>query len=585
MSASTLAVGQRSSWDGRGQYILPGLLVAFTVALILLPLATMIMFSLRAGPPWNPGAWTLENYEIAYSDPDTFIIFWNTVLVAAASTAISVGTAVVFAFLTERTDLPFRNVAWGLMLIPMAMPGLLFAVSWTLLLSPRIGMFNVWLREFMGLFGFEGSEGPFNIYSLTGMIFLEGMRGVTTTFLIMVGAFRAMDPSMEEAARTSGASNLTTLRRVSLPLLTPAIFGATMYTFMEHLESLEIPIIIGLPAKVYVFPTYIYFTTQRYTPPQYGLAAALSVTFVIVSILLIWAYRKMRAGGGRYTTVTGKGYRPRIIPLGRWRWPFFSAFVLFFMAAIGAPALALLWSSFLPSPMAPSWDLFDSLTLRNYVRIYNDKNTWEAAWNTFNISIAAATLTMALSLTMAWVAVRMRSRWGAVLDGLAFQSQSLPGIVIGIALIFFSLQPPFDMLKLYGSLTVVVFGLTLSYLSFGSRMMSGALEQVHKELEEAGRTSGAGWSVIMRRIVVPLLIPTFISGWIWVVTHALRNLSVPLLLTSRENKVLSVLLWHTWDDGYSGRASALGVGLLVALGLITVLGRWAVTRLSRQQTG
>ena len=501
------------------------------------------------------------------------------------STAISVGIAIMFAFLTERTDLPYRNVAWGLMLVPMAMPGLLFAVSWTLLLSPRIGMFNVWLREFLDLFGIEVSEGPFNIYSLWGMIFLEGMRGVTTTFLIMVGAFRAMDPSVEEAARTSGASNFTTLRRVSLPLLTPAIFGATMYTFMEHLESLEIPIIIGLPARVFVFPTYIYFTTQRYTPPQYGLAAALSVAFVIVSILLIYWYRRMTRGGGRYATVTGKGYRPRLIVLGRWRMPLFVTFVLFFILSIGAPAAALLWSSFLPSPQAPSWALFDSLTTRNYTRIYGDKTVWQAAWNTLNISVAAATLSMALSLTMAWVAVRLRSRWGAVVDGLAFQSQSLPGIVIGIALIFFSLQWPFSELQLYGSLTVVVLGLTLSYLSFGSRMMSGALEQVHKELEEAGRTSGARWHVIMQRIVIPLLIPSFISGWIWVVTHALRNLSVPLLLSSRDNKVLSVVLWHTWDDGYAGRASALGVGLLIALGMITVLGRWAVTKLSRQQEG
>lgn len=583
MSTNLLALGRRDSWEGRGQYVLPVALVGFTVALILLPLLTMIMFSLREGPPWNPGAFTLDNYVVAYTDSDTFTIFGNTLLVAAASTAISVSVAILFAFLTERTDLPYRNVAWGLMLIPMAMPGLLFAVSWTLMLSPRIGMFNVWLRELFGLFGLEMTEGPFNIYSLSGMIFLEGMRGVTTTFLIMVGAFRAMDPSVEEAARTSGASNWTTLRRVSLPLLAPAILGATMYTFMEHLESLEIPIIIGLPAKVYVFPTYIYFTTQRYTPPQYGLAAALSVTFVLVSILLIYGYRRILGSGGRYATVTGKGYRPRIIPLGKWRIPLFAAFVVFFFLAIGAPALALLWSSFLPSPQAPSWELFDSLTLRNYVRIYNDRNTWDAVWNTLYISLGAATLTMGLSLTLAWVAVRMRSRWGAVLDGLAFQSQSLPGIVIGIALIFFSLQPPFDLLKLYGSMTIVVFGLTLSYLSFGARMMAGALEQVHKELEEAGRTSGAKWSVIMRRIVVPLLIPSFISGWIWVVTHALRNLSVPLLLTSRENKMLSVLLWHTWDDGASGRAAALGVGMLVGLGAITILGRWAVTSLSRQQ--
>ena len=197
MTGAMLALGRRESWEGRGQFILPVVLVGFTVALILLPLLTMILFSLRLGPPWNPGDFSLDNYITAYGDIQTYEIFGNTVLVAAASTAISVGIAIMFAFLTERTDLPYRNVAWGLMLVPMAMPGLLFAVSWTLLLSPRIGMFNVWLREFLDLFGIEVSEGPFNIYSLWGMIFLEGMRGVTTTFLIMVGAFRAMDPSVE----------------------------------------------------------------------------------------------------------------------------------------------------------------------------------------------------------------------------------------------------------------------------------------------------------------------------------------------------------------------------------------------------
>jgi len=580
---SRLTGFNRESWSGRSQFILPAIIVALTLALILVPIGAMVLFSFRNGTPWNPGDFSLSNYIGAYGDPQTYAIFGNTLILAVASTIFSVGVAILFAFLTERTDLPYRNVAWGLMLVPMAMPGLLFAVSWTILLSPRIGIFNVWMREIADLFGHEMTEGPLSIYNIWGMIFLEGLRGVSTTFLIMVGAFRAMDPSLEEAARTAGASNLTTLRRISLPILTPAILAATMYSFMTHLESLEIPLIIGLPAKFYVFPTYIYFTTQRYTPPEYGLAAALGATFLIISILLVYWYRKIVGQSGRYATVTGKGYRPRIIHLGRWRIFFFSIFVVYFLLTIAAPAAALLWSSFLPLPMAPSWDLLDSLTLKNYIRTFGDDDIWEVIWNTLWVAIGAATLTMVMALTIAWVVVRLRSKWAGVLDTVAFLPHALPGVVIGIALIFFVIQPPFNELKLYGTLTIVVLGMTISYLSFGSRTMTGAMAQIHNEMEEAAMVSGAQWRVIMMKIVVPLLLPAFISGWIWVATHALRNFSIPLLLASRDNEVLSVVMWHSWDDGTPGYTAAIGVAMMVALGIFTIAGRWLVMKVSRQQ--
>ena len=187
------------------QYLLPTTVTVFTIILVLVPLATMIQFSLRSGNPWMPdGVFTFENYVNAYGYPQTYTILWSTIWLGLASTLVSLSIAALFAFLTERTDLPYRHVAWALMLVPMAMPGLLYAVSWTMLLSPRIGIFNVWLRSLLGLFGIDlAGEGPFNIYSMTGMVFLEGIRGVTTTFLILVGAFRAMDPSLEEAARSS----------------------------------------------------------------------------------------------------------------------------------------------------------------------------------------------------------------------------------------------------------------------------------------------------------------------------------------------------------------------------------------------
>lgn len=583
MNTNLLRWNSRRQLAGRGQFVLPGAILAFTLALILVPLATLIIFSFRAGTPWEPGGFTLENYSIAYSDPQTYTIFLNTLWLAVGSTAISVVVAGFFAYLTERTDLPYRNVAWALMLIPLAMPGLLFAVSWTFLLSPRIGTFNVWLRELMSLFGSDATQGPFNIYGGIGyMIFLEGMRGVTTAFLIMVGGFRAMDPALEEAARASGASNGKTLFRVTFPLLTPVILAATMYSFMTHLESLEIPIIIGLPAKVFVFPSFIFFSTQRYTPPEYGLAAALGATFLVVSILLVIWYRRVAGKSGRFATVTGKGYRPRIIRLGRWRFFFASIFVVYFFLTIGAPTLALMWSSLLPVPMAPSLELLDQISLQHYVAVFGEFETWKAAWNTVLVAVGAATLTMLLSLTMAWFIVRQKVKGAGLLDAVTFVPQAIPGIVIGIALIFFFTQPPMSQFRLFGTLTIIVLGLTISYLAFGSRTMTGALSQIHLELEEAAHASGARWLVTMQRVVLPLLLPAFIGGWIWVASHALRNFSIPLLLTSRENKVLSVIMWHSWDDGFPGQTAALGVFLIAVLAVLALGGRWLVIRLSRQ---
>ncbi len=583
MTTVALDLKRRNFWIGRRQFALPTIGIAITLGLILLPLTTLILFSFRDGTPWDPGSFTLRNYINAYSDPQTYTILLNTALLAVLSTALSVGIAIFFAFLTERTDMPFRNVAWGLMLVPMAMPGLLFAVSWTFLLSPNNGVINVWLRDFFGLFGWEMRRGPLNIYSFSGMVFLEGLRGVTTTFLIMVGAFRAMDPSLEEASRISGASNRTTLFRVSLPLLTPALMAAGMYSFMTHLESLEIPIIIGLPAKIFVFPSYIFFTTQRFVPPQYGLSAALGATFLIISIALVIWYRRVIGRTGRFATITGKGYRPRILSLGKWRYVFFGIFLLYFLATIGAPTLSLLWASLLPIPQTPSFELFDQLSFRHYRAIFARPDIVSATINTIWVALGAATLTMVLSLVVAWFVIRQKSRGSGFVDAISFLPHAIPGVVIGIALIFLVTQPPLNHLRLFGTLTIVVLGLTISYIAFGSRTMTGALAQLHADLEEAAKTSGATWRIVMQRIVLPLLLPAFIGGWIWVASHSLRNFSIPLMLAGRDNRVLSVVMWRTWDDGSPGQTAALGVLLILALGVFTVGGRWLVARVSQQQ--
>ncbi len=565
------------------EHLVVVLAILLTVWLVIVPLATLIIFSFRLGNPWDPGGFTLEHYASAYSDPQTYSMFFNTALLAGFSTALSVALATLFAFLTERTDMPFRNVAWGLILVPMAIPGLLFAVSWTFLLSPQIGLFNVWMRSVLGFFGVETATGPLNIYSLWGMVLLEGLRGVTTTFLIMVGAFRAMDPSLEEAARVAGASGRRTFFGIFIPLLTPAILGATMYSFMTHLESLEVPLIIGLPARIHVFPTYIFYTTQRYTPPEYGLSAALGATFLLVSILLVYLYRYAMRQEGRFATITGKGYRPRVVALGKWRYAALSVFLLYFGLTIAAPSFVLFWSSLLPVYMTPSWELLSDLTLNHYRAIFTDSDVLDATVNTIVVALSAATLTMLLSLVVAWVILRKRFRGRTVLDAVTFLPHALPGVIIAIAFLFLYLQPPLSSLHLYGTVWIIVLGLTVSYVAFGSRSMTAALAQVHVELEEASHVSGAKWLTLMRRIVLPLVLPAFIGGWIWVASHSLRNFSVPLILATRENWLLSVVMWHTWEDGDPGQTAALGVALIVVLAILTVGGRWTVARMSRRQ--
>jgi iron(III) transport system permease protein len=562
--------------------LLPLSAVLILVGLIVLSLVFLFLFSIRRGTPWEPGPYTLQNYITVYSTPATYTVFFNTIIVAATSTAVSLVVAILFAFLTERTDMPFRNLAWGLMLVPLAVPGLLFAMSWTFLLSPKIGFFNLGLRKFFSVFGVEWSEGPLNLYSLWGMIFLEGLRGVTTIFLMVVGAFRTMDASLEEASSVAGASSGVTFLRVTAPVLAPAILAAATYSFMTNLESLEIPIVIGVPAAIHVFPTYIYFTTQRFSPPEYGLAATLSILLVLVSILLVVWYRRTVGQASSFATVTGKGYRPRVLALGKWRYPALALYSLFFLFTIAAPLFALVWRSLFRYQTEPSTQALFRATLQNYRAVLNTDGLVSVALNTFLVSIGAATLTMLLSLIASWVIIRGKFKGKGGLDSLLFLPHALPGVVIGLAFIFLCAQPPLSYINLYGTVWLIILGLTVSYIPFGSRTMNGAMVQVHPELEEAGEVAGSNWATILRRILWPLLLPSFISGWIWIASHSLRAFSLPLMLASRDSKVISMVLWRMWDDGNGGQSAALGVLLILVLALLTATGRWSVNRLNRQ---
>lgn len=553
--------------------------VAVLLWLIIIPLGQMFLSSFRSGHPIAPGPFTLNNYLVAYTNPLTYRMIWNTLVFASTGTAITVLIAITFAWLLERTDMPMRDLCWTLLLVPLAMPGLLFSMAYVFLFMPQSGIVNVWLRDLFGLFGVEITQGPINVYSLGGMIFLDGMRGVATVFLLVVGAFRMMDPALEEASFASGAKNWTTLSRVTLPVLRPALLAALLYEFTSSMESFEAPLVVGLPGRVFVYSTMIYIST-RDAIPNYGLGAAFAASYFVMALVFVYFYQRATLRQAeRFATVTGKGYRPRMIGLGRWRYPALGLFFLYFILAILLPLGVLIWVSFLPSYRPPSWELLSQLSWRHYRLIFNEPQVLRSIWNTIVVTAFTATGTVVLAFAISWLVVRSKLKGRFALDSLTFASHAIPGVVVALSFIFLYLQPPFRSLGLYGSVWVISLALITQYIAFATRTTNAAVTQIHKELEEAAEVSGASRVRIVWQITFPLIGPAFIAAWIWVAAHAIRAFSVPLMLASRDSWPIAVMLWHLWDEEQNlPAAAALGVMLILVLSVITFFGRFIIAR-------
>ncbi len=553
-------------------------IIALLLWVVAAPIIMLIMSSLREGNFITPGAFTLGNYRTVYLSPMTYPALLNTLIYAAAVSFISLVMATIFAWLVERTDMPGSDWAWTMMLLPLAMPGILRSMAWILLLSPRSGIINVYLRDFLNLFGLGLTEGPFNIFTLTGMIFIEAVSGSTTLFLLMVGAFRLMDPSMEEAAKISGASTMTTLRRVTLGLMLPAVLAAAMYSFLGNLDDFETPLLIGLQAGIYLLPTLIYFTA--YVSPSYGLATAYSSIFIIFTVVMVWIYyRVIIRRSDRYAAITGKGYRPRRLSLGRWRWPALGLFIVFFTLNIVLPFFTLLWASLLPSYMMPSRAALQYLTLDNFATLINEPSIINSTANTVILGLITATGTMSLAYLVSWLIIRIKIKGGMILDGLAFVPHAIPTVSISLALIVLYLHPTLRWIPIYGTLWIMMLALVTRYLAFASRTSNSAMTQLHKELEEAARTSGATRITTFIRITFPLLLPPFVGGWVWVFAHTIRSFSIPLMLATPGNETIAVVMYHFWERKADfSLASTLGVAMLVIVGVLTFFSRRYISR-------
>jgi iron(III) transport system permease protein len=406
------------------------------------------------------------------------------------------------------------------------------------------------------------------------MIWVDGLHYSPMAFLLMTAAFRSMDPALEESAAMSGAGLWQIVRRITLALSWPAIFATLLILFVRAIESFEVPALLGMPGGVFVFTSAIYEAIHRY-PSQVGLAAAYGVTLLAVTSIGIYFQSRLSASGSRYSTVTGKGFRPRRIDLGRWRYLTAAIFIAYFLLVVVAPLAILVWSSVQPYYSVPSMKALQNLTLEPYRVILAHPTFARALWNSLLLCIASATIIMLVTAVICWIVVKTKipGRW--LLDNLASLPIVFPGLVLGLSIMVFYLN--FDV-GLYGTIWILLIAYITRFMPYGIRYNTASMLQIHKELEESAAMSGASWWASFTRVVLPLLKPGLIAGWIYIAIVSLRELSSSILLYSPGTEVMSIMIWELWENGQYVELSALGVMLIVLLFVMVQLAQLAGSR-------
>ncbi len=529
------------------------------------PLIMLLYGSIRSAPIGEPGAtYTIQNYVKAYFDREFYFLFWNSIKYAVGTCLVSFLIGTYLAWISERTNTPLKKLFVVMALIPFIIPGILSTIAWILLLSPKIGLINLVIKELLGL-----ESAPFNIYSMLGMIWAEAIHLYPLVFLLMSAAFRNMDTSLEEASLSAGSSTFTTFRRITLPLMRPAMFGALLIMFVRGIEAFEVPALVGVPARISVFTTKIFLAIHQF-PSDFGLAGAYAVTLLAISTAGVLLYQRLTRKEERFATVTGKGYRPRVIDLGAWKYVTCGSAFLIFLLAVIFPVFVLLWSSFIPYYGVPSWELVEKLTLANYKYILNYPLAVTAFKNSFYLSVGSATLIMLLTSVIAWITVKSRIRGRIFLDNMAFIPIAMPGIVLGVSLIWVYLTLP---IPIYGTIWVLLLAYMTKFMPYGIRAASASMIQINKELEEASFASGGTWFQTFRKVILPLLMPGFVAGWIYISIIALRELSTSILLYSYNSTVLSIMAFDLWEGGQYTYVCALGVLMVLLLVVMATVAR------------
>jgi len=544
--------------------LVPGLAAAAAAYLAFSPVIFLVYGTLAHR---EPGGILFINYLRAYTAPGAARMLGNSLAYASGGAVLALLLGTVLAWLLERTNTAFRGGLYVLAIVPLILPGVLFSIAWIFLLSPNIGLINMAARS-LGL-----ASAPFNIYSLAGMIWVDGLHNSPLAFLLMSAAFRAMNPALEESAWVSGAGLGTGLRRITLPLLVPSLLSVFLLLFIRNLGNFEVPALIGRPAGIEVFTSKIWAATRRY-PLDFGLAGVYAVTLLLLTPLALFVNSRLVRDARRYATVTGESGRGRVRDLGLGRLLVGAGVLVYLMVIVVLPLGVLLWNSLLPFFMPPSQAALAALTLGNYAAAFAYPQVSRGLQNSVLLAAGTAVLVMGIAASVSWLIIRSRARGRWLLDVVATVPITFSGVVIGVGLIWTYLTLP---VPIYGTLWILLIAYLTRFLPYGVRACSAALVQIDRALEDVGEVSGATWGPRFRRIVLPLLRPALLAGGTYILVVTVREFSSSVLLWGPRAEVFSVVLFDLWQSGLFQQVSALGSVLCAGL-IVLASGFWWLSR-------
>lgn len=542
----------------------------FALSGIIALLAFILYMTFVPSLPTEPG-FTLNHWKSILSSrlltqviPNTAIVGFGTILVAALF-------ALPLSWLLNRTDLPFRNSFITMMGIMPVIPGFILAMGWIMLLDERIGLLNLAVAHLLGLesLPFNIKNNPFGIAWVMGVVLTPGI------FFLIAGPLRALDPALEEAASVAGFSQWSTVFRISLPLVWPGIFGGLIYTFMTAVSIFEIPALLGAASgKVPVLASEIFYAVRPGGPTAatfaYGAAGVYGVLIAVPSLGALYLYLRTLARSERYQVIKGKAYRPREMNLGALKWLGVAFVVFYLMLAVVLPLSVLLWASLMPVLQLPSLEAFSKLSLRNYYGLLAPLGGFPVIRNTVTVVVSVSLLVSFFSFMISWVVVRTQLRSRKLVDMLAMLPHAIPGLAFAFALAMLGVLASvwLPWLPLSGTLGIIMVAHLINRLPFATRIMNSALAQVHWELEESAQVCGSKNLTIMRKIVLPLVKPSFIYLAIWTAILSFQEVTMALFLSGPHNQLFSVAIWELWDGGSLGVASAGAVTMVGVIGTL-----------------
>ena len=540
--------------------------VLLLVDFVVFPMGVLVFDSI-----YQNGSFNFSNYKVVYSTIVNWKALTNTVQLSLMVMVASVLITFPLAWLVGRTDLPGKKTYRTLLVASYMIPPYVGAIAWVQLLNPSVGYLNQVLKWMFNL-----QQAPFDIYTFGGLAWVLTLFYSPFAFITISRAMEKMDPTLEEAARVSGASPLKTLFDVTLPLMAPSILAGGLLVFIAAGSCFGIPAIVGMPGNIEVMTTrivtYIYMGDDKGIRDATALAASLMILANSLLFFMTWML-----GRKDYTTISGKSTRPNIVELGKWKWPAFIGVGLYATIAVIIPLFSILVTSLLKSMSKPIG--FDNLSLESWLPVLTSAQYMESIWNSVVYAVIAATVGTILSVFIAYLSVKTRVKGRSLPDLLTIIGGSTPSIVIALALVI-TFSGNYG-LNLYSTMWILIVSYLVKYMTMSVRTIAASLSQVHVSLEEAALNSGASWLRTCKDIILPLIAPSVIAGWFLIFMPSFYELTMSLLLYSGDTKTIGVLLYELQTYADTQNASVLSVIILS----IVLLGNIILNKVSKGNVG